>query len=747
MAQKKDSQPVAVHDIDWNQPLSDEELLGFVDVHYKAAKQRRMSWEIGAATQLAWARGDQHLRWDADMKDLVETSLWMPEHIPMEHRLPVALNTIKGQVLQKMALLVSRPVTWRSRPITGDDADLAAARLTTQLLQYNWFNSECPIAGVRLMRALWTMFCTGVIFAKPMWDAKLGPEQEFGPERNGKGVKEAVLAFAETLKNRLGRDLHEGELDGSGKIKLHMGEPKLQFLTGFDISEPVFASDIPDCAWIIESTWVPLEELRTDFGKEKTADIQPDDDAESWTSGWRAVYGRQQESTEGETVEPSTHVLMHELWRPHSDAAKQGFFGVVAGGQVLKSGPHPYKHGKLPYIRIAEMPDPDLFRPNCTVSNLMKLQEARNRIRSAMNTYVMMRLDPKMAKEKSSGLPREAFSPGPRVVEVNDGALTTNQIKALEWGPIPIEAFRLDEMFDQDIKDVGGVHDASLGKRQEKGESGRRVALLQGGDARMNGITRELVERGLSEAGQQMILLWWQFGGENRIVGLTKGPRTETVRFKSSALMHQGGGKNKSKVPLLMVEVDIEVEPDIESELKTVEVLAKLKFLDPGNPADERRVRRLLGDRLVRETDEDTRQRANAMDENEIMVLGKSPTMAIGDWDQQHVDEHMVFTTNEQFRDAVKRKSEIGRIFESHIRQHQYQMAQKRIRPKIVDEIVTRTETVRIERAMAEAGLQIVPGGEGGGARGQGAVAGAPAAATRQTQVRPAALPAGVNIQ
>lgn len=723
MAEQHDIQPLAVHDIDWNQEdIPDEHLAGFVDVHYKASKQRRQQWEQDAATQLAWARGDQQLKWDDGINDLVDTLSLMPEDIPMSQRLPVTINVIKGQILQKMALLVSRPVTWTSRPITGDDGDLAAARLTTDLLQYDWLNSENPIAGIRLMRAIWTMFCTGVIFLKPMWDPELGPMEQFDAKSsangNGRGVVDTVMRFAETLKNRI-----TGNLEG--EFEMPSGEPKLEFITGFDISEPIFTSDIDGkTSWIIHSSWVPMEEIISEYGKERVKDIKPDDNADAWISGYRAVYGRQRETVQGATVEPASHVLKHELWRPHSPAARKGHFSVVVDSQVLRKGWHPYKHGKLPFIRVVEIPDPDVFRPNCTVSNLMSLQESRNRLRSAMNSYGVMRLDPRIAFEKGAGLPANAFDPGPRTVEVAEGALTAKKIQPLEFGDIPPEVFRLDAMLNEDMKDVGGIHDASLGKRQEAGESGRRVELLQAGDARTNGIVRALVEDGLSKAGEQMIALWWEFGGEKRILGLTKGGRTETMRFKGSDLMHVGGGKGDT--PMLMIEVQIEPEPDLQTELATVETLAKLKFLDPANPADERRVRRLLGGHVVRETDEDTRQRANAMDENEQMLGGKTPTLAIGDWDQQHIDEHMMATTTEQFRKAIKSKAETGRLFEAHIRGHEYQKAQKEIRPQIIASVVKDTEQMRITSALQQLGVPTAAGAGGGKPRPPPAQGGVP---------------------
>ena len=728
MPEQNDTTPLAVHDIDWTDPaqISDEEIVGFVDVHYKAAKQRRQQWEQDSATQLAWARGDQQLKWNTDRNDLVDPHTVMPEDIPMSQRNPVVINSIKGQVLQKMALLVSRPVTWVSRPITNADGDLAAARLTTDLLQYNWLNSEYPVSGIRLMRAIWTLFCTGVIFLKPIWDPELGPKEQFKPQRKATGVLETVMEFARSLTDRLGRDLHPGEMDDSGRIEMHAGEPRMEFITGFDISEPVFTSDIDaKTPWIIHSALTSMEDIISEFGAEAVEDIKPDNSADAWLSGYGALYGRQRETVQGATVEPPTHVLKHELWRPVSKAAPKGFFGVVVDNTLLKKGPNPYKHGKLPFIRMVEIPDPDTFRPPCTVSNLMSLQESRNLLRSGMNAYALMRLDPRIAYEKASKLPPDAFDPGPRTVEVADGALTAKTIQPLEFGDIPAELFRLDGMTDDALKDVGGVHDASLGKRQEKGESGRRVELLQNADARMNGITRVLVEGALSKAGEQMITLWWQFGGEKRIIGLTKGARTETRRFKGSDLMHVGG--REGSVPLMMVEVNIEPEPDLAQELSVVETLAKLKFLDPANPADERRVRRLLGSHVVRETDEDTRQRANAMDENELMLKGKTPTLAVGDWDQQHIDEHMQATTTEEFRKEIRKDTTIGRLFEIHIRGHEYQKAQKEIRPKIIANMVQQTEQLRINAALQALGIPTAAGAGGGAPRPAGGGAPQPA--------------------
>ena len=169
-AERSPSKPA--FELDWTNPktMEDSVLLDFVIGQYRAGKVRRLQWEREAAEQLAWARGNQHLIWDAERRDLTAENF---ENLPLEYRDPVHLNKIKGVVLQAMALSIGQPMTWDVQAWTRDPDDVASARLGTKLMQYYWNTGDTSFA-IRFYDIMWMMYCTGIVLLKPIWDPMRG---------------------------------------------------------------------------------------------------------------------------------------------------------------------------------------------------------------------------------------------------------------------------------------------------------------------------------------------------------------------------------------------------------------------------------------------------------------------------------------------------------------------------------------------------------------------------------------------
>ena len=64
-ANEEQAGSIATADIDWTKP-DEGKLHTFIRNQYAAGKQRRTRWEAGAAKQLAWVRGEQHIDITAD---------------------------------------------------------------------------------------------------------------------------------------------------------------------------------------------------------------------------------------------------------------------------------------------------------------------------------------------------------------------------------------------------------------------------------------------------------------------------------------------------------------------------------------------------------------------------------------------------------------------------------------------------------------------------------------------------------
>jgi hypothetical protein len=580
-AQGSHGRGITVQDLDWSDPesMSDDEIADLTIEQYKLGKQRRQAWEAQAAQQLAWARGNQHLVWNEETRDLVAQRT---EDKPLELRDPVYINKIKPVVLTFIGMVVGQPLSWSVDPATRDDDDVAGANTLEKVLSYYWLAGREQQR--KLIDMLWLVCCTGLAFIKPLWDPYLGETDRFtaevlrAPDENPPESKRQRRKMARRWTEYLQR--HGKTPDEEGGIDIPRGDLCVDFVNGFDITEPEHAQDIPSCGWLIESKFRSVEYIRERYGIEV-----PATDVAEWRK-YRTYeqYGDYFAYT-GHSGQhhPAEDTLVHEFWRPRSPSAPLGFRGVVThDGRILFKGPHPYMHGRLPYIRVTEMPEPEYFRPGCTVRDLMPLQRARNKQRSMLHGHLETCVDPKMLTPKAAGIADDAFLRGPKNITVN-GDVDTNQIHPMEMPAPPNYMGHLDEMNRNDMEEVSGVHRSTTGKAESKQQSGKHAEIMRQQDNQRLSVLRQIVEECFACAGEQMAWLAWEFVSTERAITIT-GPdrRSQVLRFKGREL-----SRNRPFGPFAFnIRVRLRVEPDMDSVYQRIEVLTKAGYLIPQKEED-----------------------------------------------------------------------------------------------------------------------------------------------------------------
>ncbi len=706
--------PLPLHEINWSS-VDDETLKDFVEGHYEAGKMRRQRWSRRGQFYLAWAGGDQTRTGGAGTNEIIDDIMREvgPEtdsgDIPMKYQLPVFVNTLRGMLLQRIAFMVARPLTFTARSLAATDSAIAAARLGGKLLQWQWFNGDCPTRW-RMLDGLWQMMCTGISVAKTTWNSDVGQVKEFTAEvmnfEPSKGMIAELIDHVKGFEERL-RKARKFP-DKEGKVMLASGQPEIEFRSGMDITESPMATDVKNCSFILDSKWVSMEALNHEFPNRD--DIDPQHDTDGYLEAYKGMYGLADTHDDRNADDLNDHmVLRHEIWRPQLPWLLPGFMGVVAGGAVLRKGPHPYKHGKLPFARLHETPDSEHFRPPSYIHNLITLAIGRNEFVSTMRAYASMRLDPKVLHEEDAQIPDELFEPGPKAVKVKDGALAEGKIKNFELADFPQEAANVQEMMNEYIKDVGQVHDASSGRRTSSSESGKHAEALQSANARSNSVAREFVEEALSSMGEQSLQLWRQFVTKKRILPFSEH---DAMEFLGTDL------HTTADIPQMLVDVRLGFAPDINESLQQVKVLAELQFLSPANPADRKRIKRLLGENLVRaDDDEDEIHRGNASIENEQIINGKpfEELMVMpGDWDDIHIEAHRAFTISPAFKRKAKKDRRLIETVKMHIRAHIYNKHMKTMTDKVIEAKVQRTLTNAVGDQLKPAATEPGQGSPGG---------------------------------
>lgn len=622
-------------------------------------------------------------------------------------------------ILAQIAYLVGAQVTLNCRPRTNDDDDVAAAKLGTKLLQYYW-QAGATSTLFRLLHAAWMVFCTGFVVAKTIWDPQRGNRSRFDPDEIGLEADPAIPdheqrrleridRFRRIIAEKLNVSQEAVGLDEDGGIEQPSGDLYTDFVSGFDFTEPRNCKSIEDMSWALHSQFRSIEYGRERYGS-AFDDVRAETDEHAHRYRTFERYGSAeysgQDANQGEGIVPCDEVMVHELWRPRSLSCPEGYLCVIADHQLIKKGPNPYRHGRLPFVAISEMPDPEYLRPGCTVRDQMSLQRARNKNRSQWLGHFDKTVNPTILKEKASGLPEDAFSiDAPTIIEVAAGAIQNRRIEAFQYPTMPPYAMNLDEANRRDMEDVGRVHSNAMGKLESASQSGRAAALMQQANQRTAKVTQLLWEAAMQKIGEQQLLILNQFvKRQTQLTIAGEDNASEVIAFIGADLV-KGSGKAFGGSDF-NVTVGIGAEPNMQDVMAMIDTLTERGYLNPQREEDRRQVRRLLGDQYPGEVDPDAYHRANAAGEHRRLVDGEAIMAALGDNDAVHLDQHYHYTTTTDYRDAVSRQPNLATAMLVHVRDHQHQMAEKAIRPQIIAQVTA-------SRLAAEYGM--APAAEQGG--------------------------------
>lgn len=658
--------------LDWQRPerLAPDDLARLVTDLYEDGKRRREWWEREAEAQLHFVEGDQQITF-TQLEDTVDRVQDAFSHrdaegrIPFDELMPLTINGLKGVVLQKIAMFLTRPAGLFAVPESSDDEDVRSARVGSRLLNYLWHNGPEPIRR-RLVEALWMTFSAGMSFIHPYWCAEAGPRRTFKPigGESGSEFRKRVEALGLVWRKP----------DTEGAVTLPLGDVDWLFPTPFDITEPYGAVTISDCDWIIETRLHSCEWLRWKYG-ERAAGLEPDAGEAVRVVGPRGRSIGENGSRWGENdpSQTSEQVITHYFWRPRRPWSESGALVVVAGGKCLSQGPNPFQHGELPYAKLQEQPS-IYFRPRCSVHNDMGMQFTRNNMRSQMAAHARQTIAPKYFAEDGV-LRAEDLDAEDRVVRVKTGSIANQQFQVMAPPVMNPQVFALDDRLRDDMMDTAGIHHATAGRADFGGQSGRHAALLRQGDIQGGFVTRELLETALNTAGRQSLWLYFQFVDQKRTVSYTgRELAPDVLDFKGKDL-----GRAESGPHSFNVRIKLGADWDPAELVNRIEAMTRLGYWSPQREADRQRVNRMVGEELPPEFDPEATQRSNARLENDRLIAKRTIYVSIGDDHDLHIEEHQRETTSERYREAFAADPACKARFELHIWAHEFEKAQRQV--------------------------------------------------------------------
>jgi hypothetical protein len=647
----------ATYEVDWKNP-GDRAMVDFVMHQYEAGKMRRLIWEREAAQRLAWVRGNQHLFWeDHDQHRHIDQDMhaWAgksKQEKALHERFPMQVNMLKRFVMSWIGLVIAKPIGWHCFPRTPDPDDKQAAKLATQLLEYYW-SSGIAHGMTRLLDAMWHMYATGIIWLNPTWDPQKHYAEHFSEATDQETIAKGDMVF--------------------------------DFATGFELTEPEGCRNVDEAAWIIDSRLETIEWGMERFG-EKFKDVNPDSRAQDNHLYTYQMAGLQRGDNLLDGTAPDDRVLVHKIWRPKSATVPKGYYAVVADNQFIHGGPHPYDHGRLPYIALQEQPDYEHFRPGGSTKDLMGLQHARNKDRSNREAHLHKTINPTIVKEELVTIVDGGFEiDAPTIVTVSGTSNILSAGKIKPWVPpqLPPDAYRLDEINRRDMEDIAGIHANTMGRTESSSQSGKHAVAMTQGDVRTNSVTRMINEKALGKGGQQALWLLYQFVDAERTLPIVGPNNVSQVRkFKGSELSKD---KRPSGPYEFNVQVKIGVETDMVAVMARIDMLTERGWLNPQKPEDQQLVRKWMGEEVALGTDPREEHRANAQNENEAMLEMTSPIVPSGgDEDDLHIYEHQLFRTMAEYKSRLAVDPTVELRFEEHIQMHWRGAARKAIEPQII---------------------------------------------------------------
>lgn len=431
-------------------------------------------------------------------------------------RVRLVVNKILPIARTIMAKLREQEPRMYCAAMSDEQADMDAARIATKVAQSIYYGNDTQDSIDDIVA--WQVL-TGNAFSFSLYDEKAGKE------------------------------IVEVEKDEAGNIILGPdGEPvKKSFKTGdilIDVASPFeVVPDFSTSSWNEQTAMVRKKIRHVDYIKQRYGkDVKPEGINNEFiydmkVANMASLAGRN--TNISDTIKDSA--VVKEMWMMPTSKFPEGRHLIVAAGVELYAGPLGTKlHGKptIPSSRYGGIKVPGRLLDMAPVENLLQLQWHYNRGRSQIIEQINA-----MGKVK-------VFAP---IGSLAPGAYTDEPGEVCEYdpnaGPAPhgepppsIPNYHLDNLsrIAQEMEDVGGVHEISLGRLPRRATSGVAINILEEKDSSVIAPMRYSLARGLERAFSLAIGIAGEKFQEKRISKIVgKNQESRTFAWRGTDLRGQ----------------------------------------------------------------------------------------------------------------------------------------------------------------------------------------------------------------
>lgn len=494
-----------------------------LDLKYAAAKRARQPFEPTWYLDLAFYSGKQWVAFDGFMLAEVELD---------DTRAKLVDNRIQPIVRTEIAKMTKTRPVFVGVPRSGDDSDMAAARLAERLLEYQWKH----LGLLRKLRSalLWSRVC-GAGFWKVTWDSEIGDGIDILVGADGRPINDS---YGRPMRPDRLNDLPEGyaEENGLQPRRVAMGDVRIDVRTPFEMYvDPMCGEDgIDDAEWVIEEAVYSKRYVYEHYPLARQLDVQPDSDS---------IAGITESRMPGVVTAPDGNpqgICLREYWCRPTAADPQGRRIVwTKSGQVLFNDVNPYPW--LPYVMFRGVPTPGRFWPGSVTEQLISPQTELNKRKSQIAENAERVGNPPLMKSSLNqdfdwqGLPGE-------VLEFQDTGSPGAIPQFLNVPEIPGYVREDIDRIEQSIREISGQHEVTSGAVPAGVTAASAINLLQEADDTRLGPDIADMEQALAGAGQRLVHLMARYYTDQRVVRIAGDDgRWEFVTYRKGMLPDDQG--------------------------------------------------------------------------------------------------------------------------------------------------------------------------------------------------------------
>lgn len=652
-----------------DEPRFSEELADFVNKEFERRKQDRKPFELQWRLNIEFLNGNQYLDIDAQSMSIqdIPRVYWYQER--------EVFNQISTIAETRISKLSRQTPLMKVRPASSEQADLAAARVSSRILHSTWHDEEMD---KKYNKFISWLEVTGTAFFKIKWNKEKGRiihEEEV--EKDEQELKDAI----EKQEKELPKLEDDPFKTAAKRIIVREGDIEIDVASPFEIYPDNSHGDVDDTRSIIHARAYHVDDVEDWYGvKVEGEDVDVITLQESGSGMGGLGYGAT--AFRGGTQTLKNHVIVKEYYERPSKRYPYGRFIIVAKDKCLYAGVLPYQIGHdgepdFPIDRGVSIESVGSFWGKSVIERCIPVQRRYNALRNRKAEYlnrvtIGQWYMPDGSMEDETTLDN---SPGNIIRYRNTGDGSKPQ--PVEFPNLPNSFEAEESTLLSEFTSISGVSELSRYSQAPSGvKSGVALSIANEQDDTRISMTTNQLENVSIALGKKILRMYRQFAQEPRIIRYVGSSKEiDVLSWTASDLRSDD---------VIIDNSSALSETPAQRRQMVFDLLGTGMFnKEDQNPYSSEGIRKILemlefGHWEGGVNEEDELQESKAKRENKELLQGR--LMPINDYDNDdiHIQEHYRFMMGDEYEQIMQ--SEMGQfidqMFKLHVGQHKSRQAQ-----------------------------------------------------------------------